>query len=354
MESSGKDQDPLKDLKFDLKPVAVDFQRLIEMIDSEKGYSHMQCLVKNWEYKRASAVQVLEEELDLLCQQKKETEQKIEQKREQILEKQRIHDESCDTVKGPVPVLDEGRTTLSLDQELKTDAEYGSISYWRERAMQLEETLYKEHKIDVECDIISFWKERVTQLEEILQACLQREGSLVENTEGSISNSPSHTQFEGLSGLLKRADFFLHLVLQSAPVVIAHQDADLRYRFIFNHYPTLADEDVIGKTDYEILSGEDIEEMNSVKREVMATGIATKREFTFNTPMFGEKTFMVYIEPVFSKAGETIGVNHVAMDVTDQVKRRNKMMDIRVREAVQKAMESKLEAMKIQKPESRS
>lgn len=78
-------------------------------------------------------------------------------------------------------------------------------------------------------------------------------------------------------------------------------------------------QDVIGKTDYEILSGEGIEEMNSVKREVMATGIATKREFAFNTPMFGAKTFVTYIEPVFSKGGETIGVNYVAMDITDQV-----------------------------------
>jgi hypothetical protein len=59
--------------------------------------------------------------------------------------------------------------------------------------------------------------------------------------------------------------------------------------------------------------------MNSVKREVMATGMATKREFAFNTPMFGAKTFVTYIEPVFSKGGEAIGVNYVAMDITDQV-----------------------------------
>ncbi|CAL5049041.1 unnamed protein product [Urochloa decumbens] len=350
MENLGKDQDPLEDVKFDLKPVALDFQRLAEMADSERGHSHMQCLVKHWEYKRASDVQVLEEELDLLCQQRKEIEQKIVQKRQQILEEQRIHDQSCDTVKGKVPILDEGKITPSCDHELEMDAEHGSVSYWKERAMQLEETVYQEHKMDAECDIISFWKERVKQLEEKLQACFQRERSLVDKTEGSIRNQPSHTQFEGLSRLLKRADFFLHLVLQSAPIVIAHQDADLRYRFIFNHYPTLADEDVIGKTDYEIWSGEGIEEMNTVKREVMATGIATKREFVLNTPVFGAKTFVTYIEPVFSKVGETIGVNSVAMDITDQVKRRNKMMDIRVREAVQKALESKLEAMKIQEP----
>jgi hypothetical protein len=133
----------------------------------------------------------------------------------------------------------------------------------------------------------------------------------------------------------------------------------LRYRFLFNHFPTLADEvlnpflvdfsathcaklffilnpgffhilhffawiticfqDVIGKTDDDILSGEGIDKMNNAMREVMAKGIPTKREFVFDTPLFGEKTFVAYIEPVLSKLGQTIGVNYVAMDVTDQV-----------------------------------
>ena len=59
--------------------------------------------------------------------------------------------------------------------------------------------------------------------------------------------------------------------------------------------------------------------MNNGKREVMAKVIQTKRYFVFDTPLFGPKTFVVYIEPVFSKSGETIGVNYVAMDIPDQV-----------------------------------
>ncbi|KAI5012810.1 hypothetical protein ZWY2020_025076 [Hordeum vulgare] len=118
------------------------------------------------------------------------------------------------------------------------------------------------------------------------------------------------------------------------------RDVELRYRYIFNHFPTLADEDVIGKTDHEILSGEGIDEKNKVKREVMDKGIPIKREFLFSTPLFGPKTCVVYIEPIFSKIGETIGVNYVALDITDQVKTREKMADIRVREAVQKAKET--------------
>lgn len=45
-----------------------------------------------------------------------------------------------------------------------------------------------------------------------------------------------------------------------------------------------------------------------------------KREVTFETELFGSKTFVIYVDPVFSKAGEIIGVNYIGMDVTDQVR----------------------------------
>ncbi|KAM3297593.1 hypothetical protein ACQJBY_039486 [Aegilops geniculata] len=322
MEKLGKDDDALNDVEFREQPARADLHRLKEIASSEKGASQMQYFVKHWEYKRASNALLLSEELGRLSQQRKE----IEEKKQQILEEQRFQDENYYAAKRQVPILDEvyknewkrpskKSDDHSRNQELKIDAEYNTISYWKERAMRLEEAL---------------------------EASLERERALEEKLEEDIKNLQSHTPVEEFSGMLKRADYFLHLVLQSAPIVIAHQDADLRYRFIFNHFPTLADEDVIGKTDHEILSGEGIDEMNNVKREVMAKGIPTKREFVFNTPLFGAKTFVTYIEPVFSKSGETIGVNYVAMDITDQVKTREKMADIRVREAIQKAKETEL------------
>lgn len=51
----------------------------------------------------------------------------------------------------------------------------------------------------------------------------------------------------------------------------------------------------------------------------MEKGLPAKREITFETELFGSKTFLIYVEPVFSKAGETIGINYMGMDVTDQV-----------------------------------
>lgn len=78
-------------------------------------------------------------------------------------------------------------------------------------------------------------------------------------------------------------------------------------------------QDIIGKTDVEIFSGAGVKESQDFKREVMQRGVPAKREITFDTELFGSKTFLIHVEPVFSKSGETIGVNYMGMDVTDQV-----------------------------------
>lgn len=78
-------------------------------------------------------------------------------------------------------------------------------------------------------------------------------------------------------------------------------------------------QDIIGRTDLEIFSGNGVKESQDFKREVMERGVPAKREITFDTELFGSKTFLIHVEPVFSKSGETIGVNYMGMDVTDQV-----------------------------------
>jgi hypothetical protein len=203
MEKFRKDQDAFKDVKFDEKPVHVDFQRLMEMANSEKGVSQMQYFMKHWEYKRANAARLLEEELGLLCQQRKE----IEQNKQEILEEQRFQDESYYAVKRHVPILDE----VYEDEWKRPSKKNNDLSHSRET------------KIDADHDSVSYWKERATKLEEKLEESIQRERSLVEKLEENIKNLQSHTPAEEFSGMLKRADYFLHLVLQSAPIVIAHQ-----------------------------------------------------------------------------------------------------------------------------------
>lgn len=78
-------------------------------------------------------------------------------------------------------------------------------------------------------------------------------------------------------------------------------------------------QDIIGKTDMEIFTGAGVKENQEFKREVLEKGLPAKREVTFETELFGSKTFLIYVEPVFNKAAEIIGINYVGMEVTDQV-----------------------------------
>ncbi|KAF5931702.1 hypothetical protein HYC85_027873 [Camellia sinensis] len=100
--------------------------------------------------------------------------------------------------------------------------------------------------------------------------------------------------------------------------------------------------DIIGKTDVEIFTGAGVKESQDFKREVLERGVPAKREITFETKLFGSKTFLIYVEPVFSDVGDTISVNYMGMDVTDQVRKREKMAKLREEIAVQKAKETEL------------
>ncbi|XP_058757624.1 histidine kinase 5-like [Vicia villosa] len=299
IEKPGMDQDVLEEVTIFEEPVIADFQRLMELTNyTDKGSSHLARLMKHWEYKQENAVRLLREELDNLSKQREEVEL--------------IKEESYGGDQRVVLILDDD----VQNKRVEIEAEYETVGYWKHRAIDLERRL-----------------EASIGREEILKEKLQ------ENVE-TIKRESSPV--EGVSQILKREETFLHFILQNAPLVIGHQDKELRYRFLYNHFPSLKEEDIIGKTGEEIFSGSGVKESEDFKREVMEKGFPAKREITFETELFGSKTFLMYVEPVFSKAGETIGVNYIGMQVTDQVLKRERMAKLREEIAVQKAMETEL------------
>ncbi|KAK4482074.1 hypothetical protein RD792_011572 [Penstemon davidsonii] len=325
VEIPGGDQDMLKEVTINKEPNIVDSSRLTELTNySDKGNWQLANLVKNWEYKQANAVRLLREELDNLSKQQQE----VELKKLEILEEHRFEQDGYCGDKRPISILDE-------------NLKY----FYQDAPRRKNEVVFRDAKveIDAEYDSVIYWKQHALHLEKLLDASLRREQLLLEKLQESIENLERQSSpVEELSQVLKRADNFLHFVLQNAPVVIGHQDKELRYRFIFNHFPSLREEDIIGKTDVEIFTGSGVKESQDFKKEVMDRGLPSKREITFETELFGSKTFLIYAEPVFSKAGETIGVNYMGMEITDQVRKREKMAKLREEIAVQKAKETEL------------
>ncbi|TYI80116.1 hypothetical protein E1A91_D05G068100v1 [Gossypium mustelinum] len=323
VENPRGDQDMLEEVTIVGEPTIVDFQHLIELTNyTDKGSSQLAYLVKHWEYKQANAVRLLREELDNLSRQRQES----ELKKLEILEEHRF-EERYGGDKRPISILD------------------GIYDIWQEVPRRKYNIMVpsKRVEIDAEYDTVIYWKQRAAHLEKMLEASMQREQQLMEKLQESIKNLEKQSSpVEELSQVLKRADNFLHFVLQTAPVVFGHQDKELRYRFIYNHFPSLQEEDILGKRDVEIFTGSGVKESQDFKKEVMDKGLPAKREITFETELFGSKTFLIYVEPVFSKAGETIGINYMGIDITDQVRKRERMIKIREEIAVQKAKETEL------------
>lgn len=202
----GEDQDMLEEVNINEDTTIVDFKRLVELTNySEKGSSQLAYLVKNWEYKQENAVRLLREELDNLSKQQQES----ELKKLEILEKYQFEEERYGGDKRPISILDEElkryifqeaprkRNDVKIQDKLEIDAEYDSIKYWKQRAKHLDK---------------------------LLEASVQREQILIEKLQESIENLERQSSpVEELSQILKRADNFLHFVLQNAPVVIGHQ-----------------------------------------------------------------------------------------------------------------------------------
>lgn len=205
IEKPGKDQDMLEEVRIMDEPSIVDFKRLMELTSyTDKGSSQLSYLMKHWEYKHANAVRLLIQEIDNLSKQRRQAElRKLE-----ILEEHRFEEEIYGD-KRPVSILDE------------------IYDIWQDVPCMNSDVVVQNKKridIDAEYDTVVYWKQRALHMEKLLEASIQREQGLTEKLQESIKNLERQSSpVEELSQILKRADNFLHFVLQNAPVVIGHQ-----------------------------------------------------------------------------------------------------------------------------------
>lgn len=208
IEKPGRDQDMLEEVTILEEPAIADFQRLMELTNyTDKGSSQLAYLMQHWEYKQANAVRLLREELDNLSRQRKE----VELRKLEILEdSNRFEEVNYGGDKRPVSILDDVYYTW---QDLPVPLRKRNVIVQSKRI-----------EIDAEYDTVVYWKQRAMDFERQLEASIQREQALVEKLQQSIETIEKQSSpVEELSQILKRADNFLHFILQNAPVVIGHQ-----------------------------------------------------------------------------------------------------------------------------------
>ncbi len=115
--------------------------------------------------------------------------------------------------------------------------------------------------------------------------------------------------------LLKESEDRLMTVVGNLPLTLLLQDSNLRYIWIAEPKLGLRKEDVIGKTDHDLLSPEEAERITVIKRKVLETG----RSVSFVVPItIGglESWWETTASPVRDEDGEVSGVAIATLDVT--------------------------------------
>jgi signal transduction histidine kinase len=303
-----------------------DSDHLHELIEqSESGELQNSSLAQLYENRQAHAVSLLNEQLQTLNMQRLEA---------QRLQVQILDDQLYESSYNP-----EDGWNVSEESLPRSDLFIGDDGPGSWNSLPTSECSTSELEGD---HSVEYWRDRARGFSKLLAESIRREEILEKRLQEFTSAASPMQHLEELGLQPNRFDDFLRFCLKKAPIIIAHQDAELRYRFIYNAFPTLTEEEVIGKTDMEILSGVGIMEVVEFKKEVMRKGWPEKREFTFNTDLFGEKTFLIALEPVMNKLGQPIGLNYISVDISDQVDKREQLMCLREEGAVQKAMETEL------------
>lgn len=114
---------------------------------------------------------------------------------------------------------------------------------------------------------------------------------------------------------LRQSEMRMSMALACADLAVFNQDRELRYTWIFNPQLGYRAEEVIGRTDAELLPAEATAQVEAVKRAVLESGNGREEEIGFERegkPHF----FYLKVEPLTDEAGNLMGIIGASKDVT--------------------------------------
>ncbi|KKM80693.1 hypothetical protein LCGC14_1337330, partial [marine sediment metagenome] len=105
------------------------------------------------------------------------------------------------------------------------------------------------------------------------------------------------------------------LALKDSNITVFNQDMDLRYTWVYNPNPGLSADEVIGRTDEELVPEEDAAVLTEMKRRAIEHGEEQQKTIRFTVG--GEPSYYdLRVEPMFDSDGSVIGIIGVSNDIT--------------------------------------
>jgi PAS domain S-box-containing protein len=115
---------------------------------------------------------------------------------------------------------------------------------------------------------------------------------------------------------LQQSEERFQIAIKDSPILVFNQDRQLRYTWIYNN-PLLrqSEANILGKTDWELLSPEEAEPITALKKEVLHTGIGKQAEVKIS--LNGKPGyFSMTVEPLRDAGQNIIGLTGAGFDIT--------------------------------------
>jgi PAS domain S-box-containing protein len=143
------------------------------------------------------------------------------------------------------------------------------------------------------------------------------------------------------NALLESEERF-RLIVSNSPDRIFHQDLDSRYTWISNPPTGLSAEEILGKTDFDILDREEAERLKQARETVLSTGRGKRVEVCFRVGGTA-RYYDVGLEPGRDAAGRTVGIAGYMREITSRRRMEASLRDeleLRVAERTQELREA--------------
>ena len=114
---------------------------------------------------------------------------------------------------------------------------------------------------------------------------------------------------------LRLSEERFRVALKGAPVVVFTQDLELRYTWINSPVLVWERQDYVGKTDAEIVGGEEGARLTAIKQEVLHTGVGSRTEVSVGFEGVIHY-FDLIVEPLRDAKGTLLGLICSATDIT--------------------------------------
>ena len=116
------------------------------------------------------------------------------------------------------------------------------------------------------------------------------------------------------------------VALLKSPVVVFHQNTDLRYIWVYNPFPEHTGVTLLNKLDSDLFPADEAAELTRIKRGVLATGEGVREEVVLSS-RGGKVTMDVTFEPFLDSDGKIAGVLGTAVDITEQKRHERNLRD---------------------------